>query len=96
MSANDQKNRPDKSSFSSTQPHTDEDVPDEVALAILYTMANRLPQAEILTGYDQGQAVTYIRLNGVTVDDANGFVLALAQSVGTPVDALAESVGNGS
>lgn len=89
------KTHPDKSNSSSTPTHTEEEVPVEVALAILYRMANLLPQAEIMTGSVQGQAVTYIRLVDVAVDPALGFVLALPESVGTPAEVLAESVGSG-
>lgn len=95
MSEKEAKTRPDKSNSSSMPTHTEEEVPVEVALAILYRMANLLPQAEIMTGNVQGQTVTYIRLVDVAVDPSLGFVLALPQSVGTPAEALAESVGNG-
>ena len=66
------------------------ELPIEVVLAILYTMAKRLEKevlAQVLTGRTpNGETVTYIRMVGVSLDEAKGFVLALPiqpESVGS-------------
>ena len=61
-------------------PNGDE-LPPEVVLAILYSMAKRLEKeniAEILTGHSpKGKVVTYIKLIGVEIANTKGFVLAM-------------------
>jgi hypothetical protein len=81
----DQEAKVQEKSSSSSMPtlteKPDEDVPTEVALAILYTMARRLEAkalAQVLTGHTpKGEKVTYIKLIGVTVDPEKGLVLAV-------------------
>ena len=70
-----------------TETPNEGELPVEVVLAILYAQAKRLERealAQVLTGHTpKGEPVTYIKLYGVTVDKAKGFVLAVpAESVG--------------
>ena len=70
-----------------TETPNESELPIEVVLAILYAQAKRLERealAQVLTGHTpKGEPVTYIKLYGVTVDKAKGFVLAVpAESVG--------------
>lgn len=62
-----------------TETPNEGELPVEVVLAILYAQAKRLEKealAQVLTGHTpKGEPVTYIKLIGVTVDTANGFVL---------------------
>jgi hypothetical protein len=75
----------EKSSLNSmptlTETRSEGELPIEVVLAILYAQAKRLETeklAQILTGHTpKGETVTYIKLTGVAVDKAKGFVLAL-------------------
>lgn len=67
-------------------------VPTEVALAILYTMASRLEKealAQVLTGHTpKGEVVTYIRMTGVAIDKEKGFVLAASAPVPTETESV--------
>ena len=73
-----------------TEMPSEGELPVEVVLAILYTMAKRLEKealAQVLTGRSpKGEIVTYIRMVGTTIDETKGFVLAV------PIQP--ESVGN--
>lgn len=71
-----------------TEKPDETELPTEVVLAILYTQAKVLEKralAQVLTGRTpKGEPVTYIRMTGVNLDTANGFVLAVQEkSVGT-------------
>jgi hypothetical protein len=70
-----------------TETQSENELPVEVVLAILYAQAKRLEKeklAQILTGRTpKGAEVTYIKLTGVAVDKVRGFVLALRESVGS-------------
>ena len=64
-----------------TETPNEGELPIEVVLAILYAQAKRLEKealAQVLTGHTpKGEPVTYIRMTGVIVDEAKGFVLAV-------------------
>lgn len=62
-----------------TETQSDDELPIEAVLAILYSMVKRLEKAslaEIRTGQTANTAITYIRLSGVEIDPVKGFVLA--------------------
>lgn len=69
-----------------TETGNESELPVELVLAILYTQAKRLEKealAQVMTGRTpNGETVTFIKLTGVKVDSANGFVLADKESVG--------------
>lgn len=71
-----------------TETQNADELPIEVVLAIVYTMAKRLEKAglaQILTGHTPKQeVVTYIRMIGVDLDPDKGFVLAIPASIGNP------------
>lgn len=74
----------EKQNSNSMPTHTekpDEEMPTEVALAILYTMARKLEAkalAQVLTGHTpKGGPVTYIRMTGIVIDPEKGLVLAV-------------------
>jgi hypothetical protein len=62
-----------------TETQSDGELPPEVVLAILYVQAKQLEKqslAQILTGVTpKGEPVTYIRMVGISLDKARGFVL---------------------
>jgi hypothetical protein len=62
-----------------TETPNEGELPPELVLAILYAQAKRLEKeslAQILTGVTpKGETVTYIRMVGVSLDKARGFVL---------------------
>ena len=74
----------EKSSSSSIPESTEQskvevptDLPTDTVLRILFTMSKKLEKealAQVLTGTTpKGETVTYIRMVGVKLDDANGF-----------------------
>lgn len=83
----------EKSSSSSmptlTEAQNESELPTEVLLRILFTMSKQLEKralAQVLTGKTpSGEKVTYIRMTGVDLDTANGFVLAIREKNAVPI-----------